>query len=144
MPLELAQIRRRVQTHLADVKRAAATRRERTAAAERTYETFLAQIATPMVDAVAQSLSAEGFTYRVSTPGKAVRMVSERSTRTYLELRLDTSGVSPQVVIEVGRERGSRVLADERPVGNGAQIDTLTDEDVLAALMESLEDLIER
>ena len=144
MPLELAQIRRRVQTQLADVKRAAATRRERTAAAERAYETFLAQIATPMVDAVAQSLGAEGFACRVSTPGKTVRMVSERSNRTYLELRLDTSGSAPQVLVEVGRERGSRVLTDDRPIGNGAQIDTLTEEDVLAALMESLEDLIER
>ena len=144
MQLELAQIRRRVQTHLADVKRAAATRRERAAAAERAYETFLAEIATPVVNAVAQSLSAEGFAYRVSTPGKTVRMVSERSSRTYLELRLDTSGASPQVIAEVGRERGSRVLADDRPVGDGAQVDTLTEEDVLAAVLDSLEDLIER
>jgi hypothetical protein len=52
--------------------------------------------------------------------------------------------VSPQVVIEVGRERGSRVLTDDRPVGNGAQVDTLTDEDVLAAVLGSLEELIER
>jgi hypothetical protein len=144
MPLELAQIRRRVQTRLADVKRAAATRRERVAAAERAYETFLAQTATPIMNAVAQSLSAEGFAYRVSTPGNTVRMVSDRSSRTYLELRLDTTGASPQVVLEVGRERGSRVITEERPVGSGAQVDTLTEEDVLAALMESLEDLVER
>jgi hypothetical protein len=144
MPLELAQIRRRVQTRLADVKRAAATRRERAAAAERAYDTFLAEIATPVVNAVAQSLSAEGYAFRVSTPGRTVRMVSDRSSRTYLDLRLDTTGLSPQVVLEVGRERGSRVLADDRPVGSGAQIETLTEEDVLAALMDSLDDLIER
>ena len=144
MPLELAQIRRRVQTRLADMKRAAAARRERAAAAERAYDTFLAQIAMPAVNAVAQSLSAEGYAFRVNTPGRTVRMVSDRSSRTYLELRLDTAGHSPQVVLEVGRERGSRVLADDRPVGNGAQVDTLTEEDVLAALLESLEDLIER
>jgi len=144
MPLELAQIRRRVQTRLADVKRAAATRRERVAAAERAYEVFLTQIATPVMSAVAQSLSAEGLAHRVDTPGKTVRMVSERSSRTYLELRLDTTGPSPQVLLEVGRERGSRVLTDERPVGDGAQVDTLTEEDVLAALLASLEALIER
>ena len=144
MPLELAQIRRRVQTRLADVKRAAATRRERAAAAERAYDTFLTEIAMPVVNAVAQSLSAEGYAFRVSTPGKTVRMVSDRSSRTYLELRLDTTGLSPQVVLEVGRERGSRVLSDDRPVGGGAQIETLTEEDVLAALMDSLDDLIER
>ena len=144
MPLELAQIRRRVQTRLADVKRAAATRRERAAAAERAYDTFLSQIATPAVNAVAQSLSAEGYAYRVSTPGKAIRMESERSNRTYLELRLDSTGASPQVVLEIGRERGSRVMSDERPVAGGAQVDTLTEEDVLAALLESLEELVDR
>ena len=144
MPLELDQIRRRVQTRLADVKRAAATRRERAAEAGRAYETFLAEIATPAVNAVAQSLSAEGYGFRVSTPGKTVRMVSDRSGRTYLELRLDTTGPAPQVVLEVGRERGSRVLADERPVANGALVETLTEEDVLASLLESLEDLVER
>ena len=144
MPLELAQIRRRVQTRLADVKRAAATRREQVAAAERAYEVFLAQMALPVMNAIAQSLSAEGLAHRVSTPGSAVRMVSDRSSRTYLELRLDTTGASPQVMLEVGRERGSRVLTDDRPVGDGAHVDTLTDEDVLTAVLASLEDLIER
>ena len=142
MPLELAQIRRRVQTRLADVKRAAATRRERVAAAERAYDTFLSQIATPTMNAVAQSLSAEGHPFKVFTPGAVVRMVSDRSNRTYLELRLDTGGPTPQVVAEVGRERGSRVLTDERPLGGGAQVDTLTDEDVVAIVLESLDDLI--
>jgi hypothetical protein len=144
MPLELDQIRRRVQLRLTDVKRAAAARRERVASAERAYETFLSQVATPVMNAVAQSLSAEGLTYRVMTPAGSVRMVSDRSNRTYLELRLDTSGASPQVIAEVGRERGSRVLADERPLGGGAQVDTLTDEDVLAVVLEALDDLIDR
>jgi len=142
MPLELAQIRRRVQTRLADVKRAAAGRRERVAEAERAYAAFLSQVAAPTMNAIAQSLSAEGFPYKVITPGATVRMVSDRSNRTYLELRLDTSGASPQVVAEVGRERGSRVLTDERPLGGGAQIDTLTDEDVVAVVLETLVDLI--
>jgi hypothetical protein len=48
------------------------------------------------------------------------------------------------VCLDLGAIAGSRVLADERPVGNGAQIDTLTEEDVLAALLDSLEDLVER
>ena len=71
MPLELAQIRRRVQNRLADIKRAAAERRDKVAAAERAYEAVLAHVATPLVNAVAQSLSAEGHAYRVTTPGGA-------------------------------------------------------------------------
>ena len=144
MPMEIVQIRRRVQVRLADIKRAAAERREKTAAAERAYGVFLADVATPTVNAVAQSLSAEGYPYKVTTPGSAVRLVSDRSGRTYLEIRLDTTGAAPQLVAEVGRERGSRVLADERPICQGITIDAITDEDLLAAILDAMAELIER
>jgi hypothetical protein len=144
MPLELVQIRRRVQHRLADIKRAAAERRDRVAAAERAYEAFLAAVATPLVNAVAQSLSAEGYAYRVTTPGGAVRMASDRSSRTYVEIRLDTAGREPQIVAEIGRERGSRVFADERPVCQGVAIEAITDEQLLEELLSLMADLIER
>ena len=144
MPLELVQIRRRVQNRLADIKRAAAERRDRVAAAERAYGAFLAGVATPLLDGVAQSLSAEGYPYRVTTPGGAVRMASDRSSRTYVEIRLDTSGRDPQLIAEVGRERGSRVFADERPICQGVEIDAVTDEQLLAELLDLMADLIER
>ena len=135
MPMEIVQIRRRVQVRLADIKRAAA---------ERAYGAFLATVATPTLAAVAQSLSAEGYPYKVTTPGNAVRMVSDRSGRTYLEIRLDTAGAAPQVVAEVGRERGSRVLADERPICQGMAIDAITDEDLLGSILDAMAELIER
>jgi hypothetical protein len=144
MSLELDQIRRRVQTRLTEVKRAAVTRRDRAAAAERAYEGFLTNVATPTLTAVAQSLAAEGYPYRVITPGSAVRMVSDRSNRTYLEIRLDTTGPVPQVIAEVGRERGSHVLADDRPVGEGLPVDAITDEHVLAVAVEAMDALIDR
>jgi hypothetical protein len=142
--MEIVQIRRRVQVRLADIKRAAAERREKAAAAERAYVSFLANVATPTVNAVAQSLSAEGHPYKVTTPGNTVRMVSDRSGRTYIEIRLDTAGATPQLVAEVGRERGSRVLSDERPICEGMAIEAITDEDVLAAILDAMADLIER
>jgi hypothetical protein len=144
MSMELGQIRRRVQARLADIKRAAAERRDRVAAAERAYEVFLADVATPTINAVAQSLSAESYPYRVTTPGRAVRMSSERSNRTYLELRLDTTGAMPHLVAEVGRERGSRVFADERPICEGTAIEAITDEQLLAAILDAMAELIER
>jgi hypothetical protein len=142
--MELDQIRRRVQSRLADIKRAAAERRDKVATAERAYGVFLASVATPLVNAVAQSLSAEGYAYRVTTPGGAVRMSSDRSNRTYLEIRLDTAGREPQLVAEVGRERGSRVFADERPICQGTAIDAVTDECLLAAILDAMAELIER
>jgi hypothetical protein len=142
--MEIVQIRRRVQVRLADIKRAAAERREKVAAAERAYGSFLANVATPTLHAVAQSLSAEGYPYKVTTPGNAVRMVSDRSGRTYLEIRLDTAGAAPQLVAEVGRERGSRVVADERPICQGTTVEAITDDDLLAAVLDAMAELIER
>jgi hypothetical protein len=144
MPLELAQIRRRVQNRLADIRRAAAERRNAVAAAERAYGPFLADVATPLLNAVAQSLSAEGHAYRVTTPGGAVRMASDRSSRTYLEIRLDTAGREPQLVAEIGRERGSRVSTEERPIGRGAAIEAITDERLLGEVLDLLPELVER
>ena len=71
-------------------------------------------------------------------------MTSDRSSRTYVEIRLDTTGPEPQVIAEVGRERGSRVLADERPVAPGTPIDAIRDEQVLTTLLDAMADLIER
>jgi hypothetical protein len=142
--MELVQIRRRVQMKLADIKRAAAERREKVAAAERAFGPFLADVATPTISAIVQSLSAEGYAYRLTTPGGAIRMSSERSNRTYVELRLDTAGREPQLVAQIGRERGSRVLEDERPVCEGMAIEAVTDEHLLAALLDLLPELIER
>lgn len=144
MPMELVQIRRRVQARLADIKRAAGERRERVASAERAFGPFLAEVATPTVHAVAQSLSAEGYAYRVTTPGGAVRMASDRSTRTYLEIRLDTAGREPQLVAQIGRERGSRVFEDDHPICQGVPLEAVTDEQLLAALVDLLPELIER
>ena len=144
MAMELVQIRRRVQARLTDIKRAAAERRDAAAAAERAYEAWLPGVATPTFSAVAQSLAAEGYPYRVTTPGRAVRLSSDRSNRTYIELRLDTAGAAPQLVAEVGRERGSRVLADERVVCAGTPIEAVTDEQLLAALLDLMPELVER
>ena len=142
--MEIVQIRRLVQAHLADIKRAAAERREKVAAAERAYGTFLASVATPTINAVAQSLSAEGYPYRVTTPGSAVRMSSDRSSRAYLEVRLDTAGAAPQLIAEVGRERGSRVFTDEHPICRGLPIDAVTDEQLLDELLNLMPEMIER
>jgi hypothetical protein len=142
--MEIVQIRRRVQVRLADIKRAAVERRQQVAAAERAYESFLANVAAPILNAVPQSLSAEGYPYKVTTPGDTVRMVSDRSGRTYLEIRLDTAGAAPRLLAEVGRERGSRVLADERPICDGMAIEAITDEHLLAAILDAMAELIER
>lgn len=144
MAFEVSQVRKLVQNRLADVKRAAATRREYMASAERDYAVFLPSIATPVFNAVAHALSAEGHPYRVTTPGAGIRLTSERSSRTYVDLRLDTSGQDPTVVGELSRERGHRVMVDERPLGPGRSIGSLTEDDVVEYLVGVIGELVER
>ena len=144
MPLDVSQIRRRVLGRLGEVKRAAVARHEQVVEAERAYQVFLAEAAHPVFMSVAQSLSAEGYPYRVLTPGETVRLVSERANRTYVDVRLDTSGQAPVVMAEVCRERGSRVISDDRPVADGVAIHDLTDEHVVAFLLTAMADLIDR
>jgi hypothetical protein len=144
MAVEVSQIRRLVQGRLAEVKRVAAARRERIALAERDYAEFLPSIAIPVFNAIAQALSAEGHPYRVTTPGGGVRMVSERAARNYVDLRLDTSTAEPAVVVEFSRERGHRVLVDERVLGPDRPVSALTDEDVVELLVGAVGELVER
>lgn len=144
MALEVSSVRRLVAGRLADLRRAAALRRERAAVAERDYAGFLAEAATPAFTLVAQVLSAENHPFRVTTPGGGVRMASDRSPRTYVDLRLDTSASDPMVVAEVSRERGHRVLVDDRPLAPGRAIGSLTDQDVVEFLVAAIGDLIER
>ena len=138
MALEASQVRRLVMGRLAEVKRGAGIRREKIAAAERDYAVFLSTAATPAFTLVAQILASENFPFRVTTPGEGVRLTSDRSPRTYVDLRLHTSGPEPLVVAEVSRERGHRVLVDDRPVGAGPAIATLTDRDVITLLVSKI------
>ena len=144
MPIEVSAIRRRVQQRLEHIKRTSAERRARAAEAEAQYATFLSEIATPVFRTVASVLASEGYPYKVFTPAGGVRLASDRAGHSFVDLRLDTAGDAPQVVAEVSRERGSRTLSDDRPVREGAPIDTLTDEDVLAFLLDAIGELIER
>jgi hypothetical protein len=144
MALDVSQVRKLVLNRLADVKRVAAARRERITAAERDYAVFLSTIATPVFALVAQILSAENIPYRVTTPGNGVRLTSERSTRTYLDLRLDTSAQEPTVIAELSRERGHRVLVDDRPLGAGRAIASLTEDDVAEFVASAVGELVER
>ena len=144
MALEASQVRRLVMGRLAEVKRVAGIRREKIAAAERDYAVFLSTAATPTFTLVAQILASENYPFRVTTPGEGVRLTSDRSPRTYVDLRLDTSGPEPLVVAEVSRERGHRVLVDDRPVGTGQPIAALTEQDVVTLLVSTIGELVER
>jgi hypothetical protein len=93
---------------------------------------------------VAAALNAEGHTFKVFTPASSIRLASERSPDEFIELVLDDTSDPPVVVGRTTRGRGRRMITSERAVGSGAPVGDLTEEDVLAFLLEEIVELIER
>jgi len=142
--MEVSEVRKRILDTIARAKRDAAARRARNVEAGPTYERFLETIAAPLVHQVASILKVEKYSLAVHTPAGAVRLVSERSPEDFLEVRLDTSGQVPQVVVHVERVRGRETLVEDRPVRSGVLVEHLTDQDVLAVVADVLPVLIEK
>ena len=116
----------------------AAARRERSDAAARDYEQFLATIAVPVVQQFANVLSAEGHHFHMATPAGSVRLTSASSSEDYVEILLDTSQDPPEVIGRTSRGRGRRLVASERPVRDQTAVSELNEEDVLAFLLTEI------
>ena len=137
--MEIAQVRKRVQSVITATRSRAQERRQRTDEAERGYSVFLEQVATPVVQQVALSLKAEGYAFTVSTPGDGLRLASDRGRDDFVEFMLDTSGDRPQVLGRISQARGSRRIEEERPVKPDTPPDALSEDDVLDFVMQALE-----
>jgi hypothetical protein len=141
--MEISDVRRRVTETVERAKRAAGERRTRSDEAARDYATFLESLAVPLVRQVANVLKVQGYPFGVFTPSGSVRLASEKSADDYIEISLDTSGDHSMVLGHSRRARGRRVVENERPIG-GPEIRSVTEEQVLAFILEELEPLVER
>jgi hypothetical protein len=142
--VEISEVRRRLLAAIEKARRESTERRARTDAAARDYDTFLSQRAAPIFHQVAAALKAEGHQFKVFTPASSIRLAAERSTDDFIELSLDGSSDPPAVIGRTTRSRGRRSTSSERTLKDGASIADLTDEDVLAFLLEEITRLIER
>ncbi len=142
--MEISQVRRRLQQAITTARDRARRRREQTAEADAAYAAFLQQVATPVTRQIANALKAEGILFTVFTPGDGLRLAADRGRDDYIEFALDTTTDAPQVVGRVSLTRGSRTLTDERPIKPGAAPSTLTEEDVLAFVLDALQPWLER
>jgi hypothetical protein len=142
--MEVSEVRRRLRAAIEDARRGTAERRVRTDAAARAYEEFLARRAVPVFHQFATALTGEGHPFKVFTPAASVRLASERSQEDFIELALDDASNPPGVVGRISRGRGRRMISSERPVREGVAIADLTEEDVLAFLLQEIAALVER
>jgi hypothetical protein len=142
--VEVSLVRNRLNRAIEAARERAQQRRQRTAAADRAYDTFLQDVATPVTRLVANTLKVENYAFTVFTPAGGLRLASDRARDDYVEFALDTSSNPPQVVGRISHTRGSRTLDEERPIKPGTPPEGLSEEDVLTFLLDALEPWLER
>jgi hypothetical protein len=145
--METSVVRQAVMALLQHVKRSPADRREnrrvQTDQATREYGEFLNRIAVPLFKQVADVLRAEGYQFDVFTPGGSVRLMSGRNSDSYIEIALDTKGSAPKVLGRVSHSRGHDVVETELVLNATADINALTEADVLGFVVGELEPFVE-
>ena len=143
--MDTGELRRRILRALEEARNDAALRRTEVDAAARAYESFLANVAVPMLKQTLDVMKAERQTFVLNAPAGSARLVAEASSDTFLEFVLDSSGGRPQVLGRVSRARGrQRVVVDERPVVTDKAIADITDEDLAAFLVAEIPKLVSR
>ena len=142
--MEVSLVRNRLNRAIEAARGRAQQRRQLTAAAELAYERFLEEVAVPVTRLLANSLKVENYACTVFTPAGGLRLAWDRGSDDYIEVALDTTSDPPQVVARIRRTRGSRTLNEERPVKPGTPPEELTEEDVLAFLLDALGPWLER
>jgi hypothetical protein len=142
--MEVSQVRKRLKATIDASRERAQQRRQRGAEAQRSYETFLETVATPIARQVANAMKSEGYNFTVFTPGAGLRLASDRTREDFIEFALDTSGDRPEVIARVSQQRGSRTTDEDVPVKRGADPDQISEDDVLDFLLSALEPWLER
>jgi hypothetical protein len=138
-----AALRKQVKTAVERARRVAAARRARVAEAEAAWATFIANVASPAVRQLANVLRAEGKPFDVQTPASAIHLVSDRHRDDRIELELDTNGDTPAALLIVNRRHRGHVIREERPLAAGAAVDAISEDVLVADLLDALSPWLE-
>ena len=141
--MEVSHVRNQLRQAIEAARQRAQVRRQRGAEAERAFEAFVA-LATPVLRHISQALRAEGFAFTLFTPEGALRLASERTRDDFVELTLERSRERPTVVARISYSRGSRTLDEERPVKADAPPDAISEDDLLAFMLDALGPWLEK
>jgi hypothetical protein len=142
--MELPEMRRLVRAAIDNARKESAERRQRSDAAAKAYGVFLEQRAVPTFHTFAAALAGEGMRFKVFTPAESVRLASEGAAESFIELSLDTTQDPPRVLGRTSWARGRRAQSSERLVRDNAEVEQLTEEDVLDFLLAEIGPFVER
>jgi len=141
--MDVSELRKQILRALDDARRDAAARRTTVDEATAAWTRVLNSVAVPLVRQAAGVLRAEGHAFTVHTPAASVRLVSDGSPETFLEIELDARGQAPLVVGRVSLTRGRQgLVVDERPIAPSRPVSELSEADVTAFLLSAIPQLV--
>ncbi|MPZ16710.1 MAG: hypothetical protein GEV06_02165 [Luteitalea sp.] len=140
--MDSGEIKKRLRQTVDRVRRESVSRRQAIDDARRDWEGVLEQ-ATPLVRQFVQALRAERVAFTLGTPVGALRLDADRRPSDYIALSLDTARRPAAVVGQISYTRGQHVVVSERVVAEGAAIAAITEEQVLAFLLEAVVPFVE-
>ena len=142
--MDVSDLRKRIIRALDDARKDASNRRVVVDEATKAYETFLVEIATPVMRQASLVLKAEGHPFTVQTPAGSVRLVADGSAQTFIELGLDTSSAPAVVFGRVSLTRGRQGhVIEERPIVD-KPVAAVTEEDLSTFLVVEIPKLVVR
>ena len=141
--MEVAHVRNRLRAAIDGAKQRSQARRQQIEEASQAYGAFL-KMADPILRHLTGAMRAEGVAFTLFTPEHALRLASDRSRVDYIELTLDTDSQPPEIMLRTSYARGSRTIEEERPLKAGASPGEISDEELLAKLLEALAPWLER
>jgi hypothetical protein len=97
----------------------------------------------PLIRQIANVLRTEAYPFSVSTPSGSVRLTSDKHAEDFIEIVLDTASHPPRVMGHTSRTLGRRGVDAERVVASGDPA-AISEEELLAFLLEELEPFVER
>lgn len=139
--MEVAVVRKRLHETIERAKRRAGERRARADEAGVAFGRFLEGTAVPLFRQIANVLRADGYLFNMFTPQGGVGLMSDRRPEDRIELLLDMAGDEPHVVLHSSRTWGGGVIESEKAIGDPA---TVTEDELLAAVLHELEPFVER
>src|SRR5262245_29724937 len=96
--MDTSDLRKRIIRALEDARKDSTRRRGVIDEAEKACASFLSSVAVPLFKQAVTVLRAEGHLFSLHTPGGTARLVSDGSPETFIDLALDSTGSSPQVI----------------------------------------------
>ena len=141
--MDTSELRKRILHALDAARKDAVARRSAVDEASRAFESFLAATVVPLLRQAQDVLKAESQIFRVESPAGSARIVSEKSSDTFIEVVLDIKPAQPQVLGRVSLTRGRQgVIVEERPIAAGKAVTDLGDDDVAKFLVTEIPKLI--